>query len=206
MQGTYGISGSVKPTNKRIKELENQLAQYQGWDTNGGGARAKATAKAKSGGKGDAARPRPCWDEAKGKGTCSRGDSCWFSHDPQVRKEFNKGKGKGSESQALENEVAKARGRGGRGRGAEPRAKAKAKATGATRVKFPDCLCHDVKAGKECSRGKDCPYSHDLKHFDENGKPKPKKTQGSANTTASSTGGDQPQAGVVSGAKNSAVG
>ena len=106
LQWAYGISGSVKPTNKRIKELENQLAQYQGWDTNGGGARAKAKAKAKSGGKGDAARPKPCWDEAKGKGTCSRGDSCWFSHDPQVLKEFNKGKGKGNESKAQENEMA----------------------------------------------------------------------------------------------------
>ena len=92
MQGTYGISGGVKPTNKRIKELENQLAQFQGWERHGGGAKGQPKAKAKSGGRGDPARPKPCWDEAKGKGTCSRGDSCWFSHDPQVLKELNTGK------------------------------------------------------------------------------------------------------------------
>ena len=61
----------------------------------------------------------------------------------------------------------------GRGRGAEPKAKAKAKAKagGTSRVQFPDRLCRDIAAGRECSRGKACKCSHDLKHFDENGKP-----------------------------------
>ena len=47
LQGTYGVSNSSKATNKRIKELENQLAQFQGWD-HGGKGHPKAKAKDKS--------------------------------------------------------------------------------------------------------------------------------------------------------------
>ena len=95
LQGTYGISDGVdKKKDKRIKELENQLAQVQGWGGSGGRTKGQPKGEAKGASRGDPARPKPCWDEAKGKGTCSRGDSCWFSHDPQVLKEFITGKGK----------------------------------------------------------------------------------------------------------------
>ena len=39
----------------------------------------------------------------------------------------------------------------------------------------------DIATGKECSRGKDCKFSHDLTHFDEHGNPK-RKSQVSAST------------------------
>merc|ERR1712187_430329 len=121
-------------------------------------------AKAKSKGRTaqEPARRNVCWDEARGKGTCTRGDACRFSHDPQAIKEFIKGKGKGAETHAQENDLAKAAGKGRRRKKGEPKAKAKAKAqAGAGRVKFPDKLCFDIQKGRECSKGKDCEYSHD---------------------------------------------
>ena len=39
LQRTYGISEGVGRKDKRIKELENQLAQLQGWEGHGGGAK-----------------------------------------------------------------------------------------------------------------------------------------------------------------------
>ena len=66
LQGSYGISDGVMKKDKRIKELENQLAQAQAW---GGAAKGdhptKGQSKGDSKGKGKA-KP-PCFEEAKGK-------------------------------------------------------------------------------------------------------------------------------------------
>ena len=64
-----GLPDTYGKKDKRTKELEHQLAQFQGWEGHGGGAKGQPKAKAKSGGRGDPARRKPCWDEAKGKGT-----------------------------------------------------------------------------------------------------------------------------------------
>ena len=111
LQGTYGVSNSSKTTNKRIKELENQLAQFQGWDHGRQKGDPKAKAKSKGRPAQEPARRNVCWDEARGKGTCTRGDACRFSHDPQAIKEFIKGKGKGTDTHSQENELAKAGGK-----------------------------------------------------------------------------------------------
>ena len=109
LQGAYSIGdGTNKKKDKRIKELENQLAQAQAQGGSAGGrTKWHPKGEAKSAGRGEPAWPKPCWDEAKVKGTCKFGDSCRFSHDPQVLKEFNKGRGKGSEAQSQENEIQK---------------------------------------------------------------------------------------------------
>ena len=59
-------------------------------------------------------------------------------------------------------------------------------------MQFPDKLCHDIKNGRECQRGKGCKYSHDLKHFDENGNPKRKSNKAVVTTAAE---GGQAQSG-----------
>ena len=111
---------------------------------------------------------------------------------PKPSRSSSREKGKGTETHTQENELAKAAGRGRRGKG-EPKAKAKAKANAGTgRVKFPDKLCHDIKAGRECSKGKDCEYSHDRHHFDENGKPKVKKVKKEKSSSAQAGTAEQP--------------
>ena len=72
-------------------------------------------------------------------------------------------------------------------------------ASPAGRVKRPDRLCNDIRDGKPCSRGRDCPYSNDKTAFDENGKFKGKKPKPKAILSASEIALFRlnPQAGVL---------
>ena len=59
-------------------------------------------------------------------------------------------------------------------------------------MKFPDKLCFDIQKGRECSKGKDCEYSHDRHHFDENGKPKVQKVKQEKSSSAQAGTAEQP--------------
>ena len=106
-------------------------------------------------------------------GSCRFGDNCRFSHEQEEVKKaraalapVDSGKGKDP----------KGKGKGGK-KGKHAKGKGKEqKDQPVTRVKYPDKLCRDIAAGKPCSRGADCAFSHDRNHFDDEGKPKAKKT------------------------------
>ncbi|MEC8942206.1 MAG: hypothetical protein VYC95_05695, partial [Verrucomicrobiota bacterium] len=114
-----------------------------------------------------------CW-EFMGKGTCSRGKDCRFSHekadiDEERRKQ--KGKGKGGDVNAFTPKGGKSKGRGrGRGRKGD-----KGGGGGGGQPSPPkeqkDKLCPSIKRGEQCPYGGEkCKFSHKRSKFDEDGK------------------------------------
>ena len=137
-------------------------------DGKGGKNRQGKDTKGQPAGKGGDGQ-KPVCHNMRDYGTCKFGDSCRFSHDQADIKRAK------TEMMPLEPErKGGKKDKKGKGKGKDKGKAESAKPPGVSRVQFPDRLCNDIKAGKECRRGKECKFSHDKSRFDADGKLKMK--------------------------------